>query len=96
MSKEGLIYGYKVHLIADYKADLPIALRVTPANMHENTMFKPLVKAARKKGVKASWVSGDAIHDSRGNESLFQGRRSEGLHRSQPQEGWQRQGEANV
>jgi IS5 family transposase len=65
VSKEGLIYGYKVHIIVDYKSELPVELSVTPANVHENAMFKPLVKTAKKNGVKASWVAGDAIHDSR-------------------------------
>jgi len=73
VSKEGLIYGYKVHLIADYNAELPIELSVTPANVHENVMFKPLVKAARKKGVKASWIAGDAIHDSKETRSFLKG-----------------------
>jgi len=69
VSKEGLIYGYKVHLIADYRSELPIELSVTPANVHENKLFKPLLKAAKKKGVKASWIAGDAIHDSRETRS---------------------------
>jgi hypothetical protein len=38
---------------------------VTPENMHENAMFKPMVKTAKRNGVKASWVASDAIHDSR-------------------------------
>jgi len=71
VSKEGLIYGYKVHLIADYDSELPIELRVTPANIYENAMFKPLVKAAKRKGVKASWVAGDAIHDNRETRSFL-------------------------
>jgi len=71
VSKEGLIYGYKVHIIADYKSELPVELSVTPANVHENAMFKPLVKTAKKNGVKASWVAGDAIHDSRETRSFL-------------------------
>jgi len=71
VSKEGLIYGYKVHLIADYNSELPIEFRITPANMHENAMFKPLLKAAKEKGVKVSWVAGDAIHDNRETRSFL-------------------------
>jgi len=48
-----------MHLIADYGSEPPIELRVTPANMHENVMFKSLVKAAKRKGVRVSWVAGD-------------------------------------
>jgi len=34
-------------------------------------IFKLLVKAAKGKGVKASWVAGDAIHDNRETRSFL-------------------------
>jgi len=64
-AKDSPFYGYKIHSIADFKAGLPINVAVTPTNQHENSAFKPLVKAARKRGLKASRICGDAIHDSK-------------------------------
>jgi len=58
-------FGYKISIISDFKAELPIEVRISPANRHENEVFKPLVKVAGKLGVKASRVGGDAIHDNK-------------------------------
>ena len=61
-AKNRPFYGYKISVISDFKAELPIALEVSPANRHENKAFKPLVNAARKRELKASRIGGDAIH----------------------------------
>jgi len=63
-AKNKPFFGYKVSVISDFKAELPIEIRISPANRHENNAFQPLVKAARKRGLKASRICGDAIHDN--------------------------------
>jgi len=73
VSKGNAFYGYKIHLIADFKAELPIEIQVTPANIHENELFKPLLKAAKRKGLKASRICGDAIHDNKATRSFLKG-----------------------
>jgi len=62
---EEAFFGYKVHIVVDFKSEMPIEVRITPANRHENRMFKPLVRKARSIGLKASRICGDAIHDNK-------------------------------
>lgn len=57
-------FGYKVSVVSDSKAELPVDIRIDPANHHENRAFKPLVEAAREFGLKPSRICGDAIHDN--------------------------------
>lgn len=61
------VEGFKMvfNVIADFKAELRMEIKITPANKHENNEFKPLVKAAGKLGLKASMDCGDAIHDTK-------------------------------
>jgi hypothetical protein len=62
---EEAFFGYKVHVVADFKSEMPIEVRITPANLHENRMFKPLICKAKSVGLKASRICGDAIHDTK-------------------------------
>jgi hypothetical protein len=64
-AKNEPFFGYKVHIAADFKSETPLEVRVTPANQHENRMFKPLVKKAKHLDLKASRICGDAIHDNK-------------------------------
>jgi hypothetical protein len=41
-------YGYKVHLLIDAEAELPIGVRITPGNPHDSGMYIPLIRAAKK------------------------------------------------
>ena len=36
---ERYIYGYKIHVAVDVKAELPVALTITCANTHDSTSF---------------------------------------------------------
>jgi transposase len=48
-SKDYLFFGYKVHLIVDAKSQLPLEVKVTPANVADSTQAKPLLKGAKEK-----------------------------------------------
>jgi len=63
--KEEAFFGYKVHVAADFKSEMPIEVKITPANLHENSQFEPLVRKARRIGLKALRICGDAIHDNK-------------------------------
>jgi IS5 family transposase len=41
------VWGYKVHILADTSYELPIALSVTPGNVHDVREAKPLLRQAR-------------------------------------------------
>jgi len=45
--KEYLFFGYKVHLIVDAKSQLPLDVKVTPANEGDSPQAKPLLKGLR-------------------------------------------------
>jgi len=63
-AKNKPFFGYKVSVVSDFKAELPIGVMIASANQHENQSFKPLVEAAKEHGLKASRICGDAIHDN--------------------------------
>jgi len=48
-SKEYVFFGYKVHLIVDAKSQLPLDVKVTPANEVDSPQAKPLLKGAKNK-----------------------------------------------
>ena len=48
-SKDYLFFGYKVHLIVDAKSQLPLDVKVTPANEGDSPQAKPLLKGAKEK-----------------------------------------------
>jgi hypothetical protein len=41
-------YGYKVHLLIDAEAELPIGVRITPGNPHDSGMYIPLIHGAKR------------------------------------------------
>ena len=47
-SKDYIFFGYKVHLIVDAKSQLPLDVRVTPANEGDSPQAKPLLKGAKE------------------------------------------------
>jgi len=63
-AKNKPFFGYKVSVVSDFKAELPMDVMIAPANQHENKAFKPLVEAAKRHGLRASRICGDAIHDN--------------------------------
>jgi len=44
---EESFYGYKLHLIVDAQAELPLALFMTPGNKADSTMYVPLVQKVK-------------------------------------------------
>ena len=41
-------YGYKVHILIDSEAELPIGVRITPGNPHDSGMYLPLIRKAKE------------------------------------------------
>jgi hypothetical protein len=65
-SKGYIFFGYKVHLIVDAKSQLPLDVRVTPANEGDSPQAKPLLKGAKEwhPQVKIDSPSMDSAYDS--------------------------------
>jgi transposase len=68
-SKDYTFFGYKVHLIVDAKSQLPLDVKVTPANEHDSPQAKPLLQGARKRhpDVKIDSTAMDAAYDEHEN-----------------------------
>lgn len=63
---EDSFYGYKLHLVVDAQAELPLALFMSPGNEADSTMYVPLVQKAKSydfEEIKA--VYADAGYDSK-------------------------------
>lgn len=60
-------FGYKIHLMADAIPELPLVLRVTPANRHDSKEIIPLLRKARfqLKGFAPRTVLADAGYDAK-------------------------------
>ena len=57
-------YGYKLHIVVDALSELPIALEVTPGNVHDSRLLKTMLHAAMDiKRVEV--LEGDAAYDSK-------------------------------
>jgi hypothetical protein len=65
-SKDYIFFGYKVHLIVDTKSQLPLDVRVTPANEGDSPQAKSLLKGAKKwhPEAKIDSSSMDSAYDS--------------------------------
>ena len=65
-SKDYLFFGYKVHLIVDAKSQLPLDVKVTPANEGDSPQAKPLLMGAREKHPETpiNTSSMDSAYDS--------------------------------
>jgi hypothetical protein len=68
-SKDYLFFGYKVHLIVDAKSQLPLDVKVTPANKGDSPQAKPLLKGARERHpeIRIDSASMDSAYDSYDN-----------------------------
>jgi len=56
-------WGYKLHAVAAARSELPMALRVTPANVHDSVPFEELLE--RVLGFDIERVVADAAYDSK-------------------------------
>jgi len=65
-SKDYLFFGYKVHLIVDAKSQLPLDVKVTPANEGDSPQAKPLLMGAKERHpeIKIDSSSMDSAYDS--------------------------------
>jgi len=65
-SKDYTFLGYKVHLIVDAKSQLPLDVRVTPANEHDSPQARPLLRGVRQRHpeVKFDSASMDSAYDA--------------------------------
>ena len=65
-SKDYFFFGYKVHLIVDAKSQLPLDVKVTPANEGDSPQAKPLLKGAKEWHPEAriDSASMDSAYDS--------------------------------
>jgi len=65
-TEEYAFFGYKVHLIVDAKSQLPLDVKVTPANEADSPYAKPLMKGAKEQHpeIKLSAISMDSAYDA--------------------------------
>jgi len=65
-SKDYLFFGYKVHLIVNAKSQLPLDVKVTPANEGDSPQAKPLLKGAKERHpeIKIDSASMDSAYDA--------------------------------
>ena len=65
-SKDYIFFGYKVHLIVDSKSQLPLDVRVTPANDGDSPQAKPLLKGAKERhaDIRMDSASMDSAYDA--------------------------------
>lgn len=65
-SKNYIFFGYKVHLIVDAKSQLPLDIKVTPANEGDSPQAKPLLKGVKQRHpeIKIDSASMDSAYDS--------------------------------
>jgi len=68
-SKDYLFFGYKVHLIVDSKSQLPLEVKITPANVADSTQAKSLLTGAQQKHPEnlITTAAMDSAYDSHEN-----------------------------
>jgi transposase len=68
-SKDYMFFGYKVHLIVDAKSQLPLDVKVTPANRSDSPQAKPLLKGVKERHpeIRMDSSSMDSAYDSYDN-----------------------------
>lgn len=65
-SKDYTFFGYKVHLIVDAKSQLPLDVKITPANKADSPQAKPLLKGVKERHpeIMIDSASMDSAYDS--------------------------------
>jgi transposase len=74
--KKCSIYGYKIHVVVDTKTELPLAIHLTKANVHDSQAFTPLYNQVKSyttrfrimsfladKGYDSSKIRKTLLHD---------------------------------
>jgi len=61
-----LVFGYRIHIIADASHELPLDYIVTPANVHDSTQLEPLLRQAIR---KLPWLKVRTLLADRGYDS---------------------------
>jgi hypothetical protein len=60
-------YGYKVHLLYNLDSMTPVCYTLTPANRHDNTQTRPLVKRLDARLFRVNAILADKAYDTREN-----------------------------
>jgi transposase len=65
-NKDYVFFGYKVHLIVDAKSQLPLDVKLTPANEADCPQAKPLLKGAKERHpeIRIDTASMDSAYDA--------------------------------
>lgn len=60
-------YGYKIHVALDTQSEMPVAFWVVSANVHDKTVFLPLLRLLKEKlpGLHFRFYIADEAYDSR-------------------------------
>ncbi len=66
-TKKNFIFGYKVHLICDAESEIPLAFKVTPANVYDGVEYIPLLEELMSRGITPEITLADAGYDSKTN-----------------------------
>ena len=61
------VYAYKAHTVVDANYDIPLAMVMTPANVSDTKLLKPLVKAVQAMGYEPEAVIADRGYDAGGH-----------------------------
>jgi len=64
--KERHVYGYKIHVVVDTRSELPLALCITKANVHDSTQFNNLYNEIKQFNSKHRTMlfAGDKAYDT--------------------------------
>jgi transposase, IS5 family len=64
--EETNVYGYKIHVAVDPNTELPVALTITTANVHDSTQFQPIYNTVKSYHTRfpTKYFIGDKAYDS--------------------------------
>ncbi|MCW4049136.1 MAG: transposase [Candidatus Bathyarchaeota archaeon] len=66
-TKMTFVFGYKVHLICDADSEIPLAFKVTPANVYDSVEYIPLFEEMMRRGIVPEISLADAGYDTKTN-----------------------------
>ena len=82
------VYGYKAHTVADANYDIPLAMSMTPANVSDTKLFKPLMRVVWADGYRPEVVTADRGYDAGGHSRwLHQKGVAPVIHKRRPKSG---------
>ncbi|MHA1971537.1 MAG: transposase [Candidatus Hodarchaeales archaeon] len=69
-TKKTFVFGYKVHLYCDAETEIPLAFKVTSANVYDSVEYIPLLEEMMERGIKPEIILADAGYDTKTNSVL--------------------------